>query len=180
ANLAPDDLLVNAPVRNPETGELVLRQLVMRQLKPGKRFVLLIDDSLQAGPAIQSQLMQIACNWTLGEHDLRALGCIGVFLADNEALAETAARRSDFAILDRMVTIKISANDTAWREALTAKFPRFDLRGVFALWAAQPPEIRHLLSPRTLEHVLANAAEGFPLAWGLPLLNGTRVRLAVA
>ncbi|ACU76396.1 AAA ATPase [Catenulispora acidiphila DSM 44928] len=179
ANLAPDDLLVNAPVRDPRSGELVLRQLVMRQLKPGRNFVLLIDDSLQAGPAIQSQLMQIACNWTLGEHDLRALGCIGVFLADNESLAETAARRSDFAILDRMVTIKVTANDTAWREALRRAFPQFDLTAVFRLWAAQPPEIRRLLSPRTLEHILANAAEGFPLVWGLPLLNGTRLRLAL-
>lgn len=179
ANLAPDDLLVNAPVRDRESGELVLRQLVMRQLMPGRRFILLIDDSLQAGPAIQSQLMQIACNWTLGEHDLRALGCIGVFLADNESLAETAARRSDFAILDRMVTIRVSANDTAWRAALTAKFPQFELDGVFRLWAAQAPEIRQLLSPRTLEHILANAAEGFPLVWGLPLLNGARLRLAL-
>jgi MoxR-like ATPase len=179
ANLAPDDLLVNAPVRDPRSGEFVLRQLVMRQLMPGRRFVLLIDDSLQAGPAIQSQLMQIACNWTLGEHDLRALGCVGVFLADNESLAETAARRSDFAILDRMVTIRVSANDTAWREALTAKFPQFELEGVFQLWASQAPEIRQLLSPRTLEHVLANAAEGFPLIWGLPLLNGARLRLVL-
>lgn len=179
ANLAPDDLLVNAPVRDPHSGEFVLRQLVMRQLMPGRRFVLLIDDSLQAGPAIQSQLMQIACNWTLGEHDLRALGCVGVFLADNESLAETAARRSDFAILDRMVTIRVTANDTAWREALTARFPQFELDGVFRIWAAQAPEIRQLLSPRTLEHILANAAEGFPLIWGLPLLNGARLRLAL-
>ena len=40
ANLTPDDLLVNAPVRDPHTGELVLRQLVMSQLKPGTPFVL--------------------------------------------------------------------------------------------------------------------------------------------
>ncbi len=66
--------------------------------------------------------MQIACNWTLGEYDLRALGCIGVFLADNESLAETAARRSDLAILDRMVTMRITANDTSWRHKLAAKY----------------------------------------------------------
>ncbi|MFV2173576.1 hypothetical protein ACFHW2_25440 [Actinomadura sp. LOL_016] len=80
ANLTPGDLLVNAPVRRGGgDGELVLRQLIMRQLKPGRPFVLLIDDSLQAGATLQSQLMQIACTWTLGEHDLRELGCIGVF-----------------------------------------------------------------------------------------------------
>ncbi|MEU6235999.1 AAA family ATPase [Kitasatospora sp. NPDC047058] len=178
ANLTPDDLLANAPVRDAATGELVLRQLVMSQLRPGRPFVLLIDDSLQAGDTIQSQLMQIACNWTLGEHDLRALGCIGVFLTDNESLAETSARRSDLAILDRMVTIRITANDTAWRHSLATRFPDWDLKPVFRLWASLTPGTRELLSPRTLEHVLANAREGFPLVWGLPLVNGERLRLA--
>ncbi|MCM1976941.1 MULTISPECIES: AAA family ATPase [unclassified Streptomyces] len=178
ANLTPDDLLVNAPVRDPRTGELVLRQLVMSQLKPGRPFVLLIDDSLQAGETIQSQLMQIACNWTLGEHDLRALGCVGVFLTDNESLSETAARRGDLALLDRMVTMRITANDTSWREHLTAKYRPWDLRPVFSVWASLPPPVRELLSPRTLDHVLANAREGFPLRWGLPLVDGARLRLA--
>ncbi|MFD5399887.1 AAA family ATPase [Streptomyces sp. NPDC127097] len=178
ANLTPDDLLANAPVRDAGTGELVLRQLVMSQLRPGKPFVLLIDDSLQAGATIQSQLMQIACNWTLGEYDLRELGCIGVFLTDNESLAETAARRSDLAVLDRMVTIRITANDTSWRQQLAAKYRDWNLREVFTLWATLAPALRELLSPRTLDHILANAREGFPLRWGLPLVNGERLRLA--
>ncbi|MFJ5673779.1 AAA family ATPase [Streptomyces sp. NPDC093097] len=177
ANLTPDDLLANAPVRDALTGELVLRQLVMSQLRPGRPFVLLIDDSLQAGPTLQSQLMQIACNWTLGEHDLRELGCIGVFLTDNESLAETAARRSDLAVLDRMVTIRLTANDTSWRHRLAATYHEWDLREVFTTWAALPLPLRELLSPRTLDHILANAREGFPLRWGLPLVNGERLRL---
>lgn len=177
ANLTPDDLLANAPVRG-EDGALVLRQLVMGQLRPGRRFVLLIDDSLQAGDSIQSQLMQIACNWTLGEYDLRALGCVGVFLTDNESLAETSARRGDLAILDRMTTLKITANDTAWRYRLSRTYQNRDLSGVFAVWASLSPALRELLSPRTLEHVLANAFEGFPLVWGLPLVGGERMRLA--
>ncbi|MFD9316350.1 AAA family ATPase [Streptomyces sp. NPDC060053] len=178
ANLTPDDLLVNAPVRDPRSGELVLRQLVMSQLQPGRPFVLLIDDSLQAGDTIQSQLMQIACDWTLGEHDLRALGCVGVFLTDNESQAETSARRSDLALLDRMVTMRISANDTSWRRHLAARYRPWDLRPVFAVWASLSPALRELLSPRTLDHVLANAREGFPLRWGLPLIDGERLRLA--
>lgn len=176
ANLTPDDLLVNAPVR--QDGELVLRQLIMRQLKPGRPFVLLIDDSLQAGETIQSQLMQVACSWTLGEHDLRALGCVGVFLTDNESLTETAARRSDLAILDRMATLRVTAADTAWRIALARRFRDIDLTGVFRVWTALPAELRRLLSPRTLEHVLDCALAGFPLVWALPLLNGERLTLA--
>ncbi|WP_211786417.1 AAA family ATPase [Kitasatospora viridis] len=177
ANLTPDDLLANAPVRDPRTGELVLRQLLMSQLMPGQPFVLLIDDSLQAGETIQAQLMQVACNWTLGEHDLRALGCVGVFLTDNESLAETSARRSDLAVLDRMVTLRVTAEDTSWPFALAARFPEWDLKPVFRIRASLDPAIRELLSPRTLEHVLANAREGFPLVWGLPLLGGERLRL---
>ncbi|WIV53223.1 hypothetical protein [Amycolatopsis nalaikhensis] len=176
ANLTPDDLLVNAPVR--EDGEFVLRQLVMSQLRPGKPFVLLIDDSQQAAETIQSQLMQVACNWTLGEYDLRALGCVGVFLTDNESLAETSARRSDLAILDRMVTVRVTANDTAWRETLAARHRDWDLTAFFAVWSSLGPELRELLSPRTMDHVLALAREEFPLRWALPLVNGERLRLA--
>ncbi|MFI9586582.1 AAA family ATPase [Streptomyces sp. NPDC052236] len=177
ANLTPDDLLVNAPVRDPESGELFLTQLIMRQLAPGKPFVLLIDDSLQAGETIQSQLMQVACNWTLGEYDLRELGCVGVFLADNESSTETSARRSDLAVLDRMVTLRISANDTAWRYKLAERYPDRDLNEVFRVWASLTPGLRSLLSPRTLEHVLDCAGARFPLAWGLPLVGGRRLRL---
>ncbi|MGY0056463.1 ATP-binding protein [Streptomyces sp. LZ34] len=177
ANLTPDDLLVNAPVRDDHSGELVLTQLIMRQLTPGKPFVLLIDDSLQAGETIQSQLMQIACNWTLGEHDLRALGCVGVFLADNESLAETSARRSDLAVLDRMVTLRVTANDTAWRQKLAERYADWDLTEVFRLWAGLTPRLRSLLSPRTLQHVLDCARAGFPFSWGLPLVGGQRLRL---
>ncbi|MEV4007387.1 AAA family ATPase [Actinomadura sp. NPDC049753] len=178
ANLTPDDLLVNAPVR--QDGELVLRQLIMSQLKPGKPFVLLIDDSLQAGATIQSQLMQIACNWTLGEHDLRELGCVGVFLTDNETLTETAALRTDPAVLDRMATLRVTAADTAWRAALSRRFRGVDLTGVFRVWASLPAELRRLLSPRTLEHVLDCALAGLPLAWGLPLVDGRRLRLVTS
>lgn len=177
ANLTPDDLLVNAPVRERDSGELVLAQLIMEQLSPGTPFVLLIDDSLQAGETIQSQLMQIACNWTLGEHDLRKLGCVGVFLTDNESLAETTARRGDLAVLDRMVTLRITANDTAWREKLAERYPEWDLTGVFRVWASLTPTLRSALSPRTLQHVLDCARAGFPLAWGLPLVNGQRLAL---
>ncbi|MFD8423030.1 AAA family ATPase [Streptomyces sp. NPDC059466] len=177
ANLTPDDLLVNAPVRDAHSGELVLRQLVMSQLKPGTPFVLLIDDSLQAGDTVQSQLMQIACDWTLGEHDLRALGCVGVFLTDNESLAETSARRGDLALLDRMVTLRVTANDTSWRRHLSATYREWDLAPVFSLWASLSPALRELLSPRTLDHILANAREGFPLRWALPLVGGERLRL---
>ncbi|QFZ73268.1 AAA family ATPase [Streptomyces fagopyri] len=177
ANLTPDDLLVNAPVRDALSGELVLRQLVMSQLKPGTPFVLLIDDSLQAGDTVQSQLMQIACDWTLGEHDLRALGCVGVFLTDNESLAETSARRGDLALLDRMVTLRVTAKDTSWRRHLSAVYREWDLTPVFSLWASLSPALRELLSPRTLDHILANAREGFPLRWALPLVGGERLRL---
>ncbi|CAM3157325.1 AAA family ATPase [Stackebrandtia soli] len=177
ANLTPDDLLVNAPVRT-ESGELALRQLIMRQLRPGSPFVLLIDDSLQAGDLIQSQLMQIACNWTLGEHDLRSLGCVGVFLTDNESVIETSARRSDLAVLDRMVTIRITANDTGWRRKLAQRYPDWDLTEVFRTWASLSPPLRQILSPRTMQHILDCAQEGLPLIWGLPLLNGSRVRLS--
>ena len=178
ANLTPDDLLVNAPVRDDRTGELVLAPA--DHASADARACPSCCSSTtrcRPGETIQSQLMQIACNWTLGEHDLRELGCVGVFLADNESLAETSARRSDLAVLDRMVTLRITANDTAWRSTLAERYEDWDLTGVFRIWAALTPYLRSLLSPRTLQHVLDCARAGFPLSWGLPLVGGVRLRL---
>ncbi|OKI84555.1 AAA family ATPase [Micromonospora sp. CB01531] len=178
ANLTPDDLLVNAPVRDPRTGELALQQLILDQLSHPRKFVLVIDDSLQAGDTIQSQLMQVACNWTLGEHDLRALGCVGVFLTDNESASEVGTRRNDLAVLDRMATIRVGANDTSWRRHLSERYPGRDLSDLFLAWARLSPHLRRLLSPRTVQHIIDCAIEDFPLRWGLPLVNGTRLVLA--
>ncbi|MEV4116645.1 AAA family ATPase [Nonomuraea sp. NPDC049695] len=80
----------------------------------------------------------MACNWTLGEHDLRALGCVGVFLTDNESVAETGARRGDLAVLDRVVTVRITANDTAWRRHLAARHELGSHGGVQDLVGAEP------------------------------------------
>jgi hypothetical protein len=122
--------------------------------------------------------MQVACNWTLGEHDLRTLGCVGVFLTDNESAAEVGTRRNDLAVLDRMATIRIGANDTSWRRHLAERYPNRDLTDLFQAWARLSPHLRRLLSPRTVQHIVDCATEGFPLRWALPLVNGNRLMLA--
>lgn len=186
ANITPEEMLTNAPVNISvdEKVVLALRELLMDSLgvesldgEDVPRYVLLIDDSLQAGELVQNQMMQIACNLSLGSFDLRKHGCMGVFLTDNENLAETSARRSDIAVLDRMATMTVTANDTGWRYALAKKFPQHDLKPIFKLWAQLQQDIRHVLSPRCVEHIIANLTNGNPGIWGLPLLNGSRVRL---
>ena len=62
---------------------------------------------------------------------------------------ETSAGRTDLAVLDRMVTLRITANDTGWRRHLAARHPTMGLTEVFRLWAGLSPDLRHLLSPRT-------------------------------
>ena len=39
-----------------------------------------------------------------------------------------------------MVTIRLTANDTAWRQALAERYPDWDLREVFRQWAALSPQ----------------------------------------
>jgi MoxR-like ATPase len=184
ANLTPDEMITNAPVKlTTAEGKLeyALRELLMEQLtqqSDGSKFLLHVDDSLQANALLQNQFMQIACNWGLGSFDLRKEGCIGVVFTDNESLAETSSRRGDLALLDRMSTIRITAADVAWKEALAHTFPKHDLTEVFKVRGEMPADMRnHVMSPRCLEHVIANLIEGNPGIWGLPLLNGKRVRL---
>ena len=188
ANLTPEEIVANAPVNIAEKGkavQLALRELLMRSLK-GHRdalghplpYVVVIDDSLQAGDIVANQMMQLACDWTIGTFDLRDYGCIGMFLTDNESLAETAAKRTDIAVLDRMSTRVITANDTSWRFALARKYARYDLKPVFNLWAQMPASIRHMMSPRLIDHLIDVLDAGLPGILALPLLNGERIRFA--
>lgn len=180
ANLTPDEMLINAPVKLiTPGGETVyaLRELLMSKfdVPTGRKFVILIDDSLQAGPLLQNQFMQMAANGTLGAYDLKAMGCIGIIMTDNDSLAETAGKRDDVALLDRFLTITVTDKDLAWKEALAAKFPTTNLTEVFNIRASMPTQLRtEIFTPRCMEHVLANLVNGNPGIWGVPLVKGQR------
>lgn len=175
ANITPDDKLVVAPVRT-DDGGLALRQLIMEDLTPGQEFVILLDDSMQALPKVQNQFMQLTCNWTLGMHELPGLR--GVIMLDNEGVAEGIRHSQDLAVADRKVTVRLSANDTGWRYALAAKYATTDLSEVFSVWDSLNKDLRFLLSPRTLDHVIYCTLNGLAPIFGLPLLGDQRMRLA--
>lgn len=185
SNLAPEDLITTAPVMidTEEGAHMALRELLIDSIgdvKTGEKIYIFVDDSLQAGMHVQNAIMQMACNWTLGSFDLRKdFNVIGILLSDNESLQETAARRTDLALLDRMLTpAPLTAADTSWKQALAARYPDIDLTEVFKIRAEMPAEVRtKKFSPRSLEHVLDNLTHGNPGIWGLPILNGHRVRL---
>lgn len=180
ANLTPDEMLINAPVKLiTPGGETVyaLRELLMSKfdVPAGRKFVILIDDSLQAGALLQNQFMQMAANCTLGSFDLREMGCIGIIMTDNDSLTETAGKRDDVALLDRFLTITVTDKDLAWKEALAAKFPTTNLTEVFNIRASMPTKLRtEIFTPRCMEHVLWNLINGNPGIWGVPLVKGQR------
>ena len=73
--------------------------------------------------------------------------------------------------------MRITANDTAWRTSWPAKYRDWDLRrgvpglGVAVARAARAAVAAHP-GPRP-----GQRPRGFPLRWGLPLVNGERLRL---
>lgn len=174
ANITPDDKLVSAPKKIGD-GQYALQQMITEDLNPGEPFVVYLDDARQASQKVQNQFMQLTCGWEMGQHTLPDL--VGVIMSDNEGATEGIRTTEDPAVADRKVTIAINANDTGWRYALAAKYKDTNLKKVFAVWDALTPELRHVLSPRCLDHVIYAALHGFPLIYGMPLMHGERVRL---
>lgn len=174
ANITPDDKLVVAPVRGKD-GQLALRQLVMEDLVPGVPYAIVLDDPRQASQQVLNQFMQLTNNWTIGQQQLPDLKA--VVMLDNEGAAEGIRVSEDLAIADRKVTVCLTANDTGWRYALAAKYNRADLAGVFDTWDSLNAEIKHVLSPRCLDHVLFCALNGLPPIFGLPIVGDQRRRL---
>lgn len=186
-NIAPDDLVTTSPFAKEEIKEgsdepeLVwyLRDFLLPKLIPGKKFVLFIDDSRQAHPLVQQQIMQLTCDWQLGNFKLREFGCVGVIMADNPSLTETSTLVDDFAQLDRFYTFKVTDQETAAvvKLYLSNKYSDVDLKPVFAVRDTLPAAIRHIVSWRTLDHMIEMVLDGYPAKWALPVLDGTRVPL---
>lgn len=174
ANITPDDKLVVAPVTGAD-GKMSLRQLRMEDLSPGVPFAIVLDDARQASAKVQNQFMQLTNDWSLGQQDIPDL--VAVVMLDNEGSAEGIRTQEDFAVGDRKVTIRLGANDTGWRYALAAKYQDTDLTKVFEVWDLLHRDIKHTLSPRTLDHVIYCALNGFPPIYGLPIVGDNRQRL---
>jgi len=190
-NVAPDDLTSAAPIRievegkivstNAANFEMILQDLLMDRLRPGQPFVIIIDDSNQAHPLVQSQLMQLTNNWTIGSFDLKKLGCVAVIALDNASLAETNHIVEDLAMLDRKITFEVTDQDTAWpsKIALAAKYSDVDLKDVFAVRDSLPKALRFILSWRTLDHAIDLMINGHPGFLALPVVDGQRMWLDI-
>lgn len=174
ANITPDDKVLVAPVTT-ENDTLALRQLLMDDLTPGEDFAIILDDARQADRKVQNQFMQLANDWTLGHQELPGLKA--VVMLDNEGANEGIRTSEDPAVADRKFTVRLKPNDTGWRYALAEKYADVDLTRVFELWDSLDSELRHLLSPRCLDHVLYCTINGLPPIYGLPIIGDSRVRL---
>ena len=174
ANLAPGDVIVIAPVRLPG-GKIVLRELTLGNLQMDVPFAVYVDDMRQATQKVQNELLPMVCDGTIGMGRPENLELI--ILSDNEGAFEGIRTSEDPAMTDRLVTVPLKANDTGWRYALAAKYSDVDLKPVFRVWDSLEPELRHVLSPRCLDHVLYCTLNGFAPIMGLPILGDQRMRL---
>jgi len=177
ATASPEDKIGIFPTRN-AFGQLELHQQVSRQLASTEPYVLVLDETRQAHPKVANQGMQMTNQWELGEQKLT--GCVLVVTLDNEGAREGIRTSEDPAVADRKVTIRLRANDTGWRFALARKYADVDLKATFQVWDSLTPDLRHTLSPRTLDHMIQVGLLGFPLIWALPMPGGSRARLVSA
>lgn len=174
ANMAPGDIVCIAPVRTAD-GEIQLRELTLANLQMDRPFVVYVDDMRQASQKVQNELLPLVCNGVIGMG--RPENLAFVIMSDNEGAFEGIRTTEDGAMSDRMVTVKLEPNATGWRYALASKYKDVDLKPVFRVWDSLESDLRHILSPRCLDHVIYCALNGLPAILGLPILGDQRMRL---
>jgi hypothetical protein len=180
ATLGMDDMIGTGVIRQPD-GSFVLNELYLEKLMPGKKFVLVIDDSLMAPQAVQNQLMQLSASWKVGNLDLREQGCIGIIFLDNPSLDEANSVMDDLAQADRFITMEVNDQDTANDVMfyLAGKYPDIDLKPAFAAREALPPSLRYIVSWRTFDQMIEVMRGGFPGHMALPYMDGSYKWLTV-
>ena len=168
------DKRAHAPLKL-EDGTIVLDELVSQELIRSVPYVIILDDGRHAMQKVQNEWMPVSCDGTIGQK--RPENLKGVILLDNEGALEGIQTYEDPAVADRKVTVLLNANDTGWRYALAEKYKDTNLSKVFRVWDSLNGELRHILSPRCLDHVIYCGLNGLPLIAGLPLQVTGRVRL---
>lgn len=178
AMMSPENLMVPFPVDDEELGHKVLEYLFYKKLDDDAPKAIIIDDLGREDPGMSNILMEPLQEGTLGGRKIKNLVTV-IASANPQGMGYGRLASLDFAQADRFATVEVSANDTPWPRALAAHrfFAGTDLSKVFDLWFRLTPEIREVLSPRVLEHVLYALLRGFPGVCGLPIVAGDRVRL---
>lgn len=179
ANVSIENLMVPFPVEDEEFGGKVLDMRFYRQLMSPKPKVVVVDEIGRADRDTGNTMMELLQEDSLAGEAIP--GLLTVIAMDNHAGMDYGRLNSlDFAQADRLATLVIDHNGTPWARALAASYANVNLAQVFSTYARQPIEVRRLLSPRVLDHLIYALSNDFPAVCALPIIMGERVKLTNA
>jgi MoxR-like ATPase len=174
AQMSIENIQVPFPVK--DGGRRFLRQVLDKQfISNGEPWLIYINEINRADPSLLNTLMEILQEGSIGGIELENL--VTVIADGNRYGTYGRMAEMDFSQADRFVTVELNANDTPWRRALAEKYDTTDLSELFAYYRKLPAEVRRVLSPRVLDHMIDAVQFGFAPIYALPILNGQRQRL---
>lgn len=147
----------------------VLKQHLTDLLRPGRPFVLLLDDWRRTPKSLMSALLQLTQSGKFAGLEIEGLA--GVLLVDNPpGEGYLGIQVGDIALESRFPHRTITRNDTGWKEALAQKYAEVDLTDVFKLMdSITDPQVARAFNPRVLDHVLDVTLAGLPPILGVPM-----------
>lgn len=194
ALLTPQDLAIAVPMeveRNYTRPDGVvevrtmweLQMLLFGRLADDTKKVIVFDEYSRADRATSQAVMEIIQEGTIGGTEIP--GLVTVFALDNPADDDYFVSTGDVAQNTRFGShIEVTANDIPWREALVRQYTangmytEDQLEQVFQAWEGfNDLSIQKIVPPRVLDNMLANAADGVPISWALPIFGSERLRI---
>ena len=165
-----------------ENGEQALIWNLMRHFKPGKPYVVFIDEFNRCQRQALNLTMELLSEGSIAGQDLRMHGLTATFAAMNPEGDEFGSlSRLDLAQASRFTWVELDYNSTPWREFLNIKYKDTDLTKFHDRWNSLDPALRKRFNPRIQEAFLYNVVtRKNPAHWALPILNGKQVTLSDA
>jgi MoxR-like ATPase len=178
AQISIENLMLPFPIDSEEHGRKVLEMVFYRhftRMHEGDEFVIYIDEPGRGDATIGNTLMELIQEKTLAGRSLD--GLVTVVATDNPEGHYGRMASLDFSQADRFFTEVLDSNDTPWRRALAEKFPDIDLAQLFTVYGTLDENVRRVLNPRVLDHMIQATMAGFPAVYALPIVLGERVKL---
>lgn len=135
--------------------------------------VIILEESDRVSDAQVKNFMMELIEGSIGGVKLRN-GLTIVHLNNPKGSSGVGGVDKDIAQATRIRHINLDMDDLPWQIGLAGTYPTLDLANFLNTVEGFPAEVRLQLPPRTMEHVLYAAGNGFPAIWGLPMIAGKR------
>ncbi len=154
-----------------------LHMLMFDKLANDSKKVIVFDEFSRGDTQTKAAVMQIVNEGSLG--NIKIPNLAGVIALDNPE-GNYFVDSLDLPQASRFgATIEVTAQDLSWREYLSNKYANDysedQLEAIWQTWEGfRDDAVQEIIAPRVVDYMMANALEGIPIEWSLPIMKGRR------